>query len=316
MLIYDIRDLVKIYPGQSQPANDCINLQIQEGEIFGLLGDNGAGKSTLVRQMANLLHSTRGTITFLGKQVGQNPLHVPLNVGYMPQDALAINNLTVGEALYFTAHLRGLSHLEARSERERLLRLWQIEALRHKTGRQLSGGERRLMQLAVAMAGAPPVLILDEPTNDLDPQRRKQVWDILRSLNQEQGTTIIFITHDAIEAEKIIQRVGIMREGRLVAVGKPGQLKAQVDQQLRLEIFTPNESPPVLPDGLRPVRLAAGRWMIYLEREQAGSLINRLDLKQIDDFRLYSATLEDLYLYYANHDAEHLETTENPDTVA
>lgn len=300
MLIYDIQELVKHYPGSPAPANDGISLRIQAGEIFGLLGDNGAGKSTLVRQMVNLLRCTSGRITFLGQPLGEDPLHIPFHVGYMPQDAAAVNNLTVGEALYFTAHLRGLTRAEARHERDRLLDLWRIRSLRDKIGQRLSGGERRLMQLAIALAGSPPVLILDEPTNDLDPQRRAQVWEILRELNQEQGATIIFITHDAIEAEKIIQRVGILRAGKLVALGRPSQLKARVVRKLRLELFTAQDAPPDLAAGLQPIRVAPARWLVYLRREQAGEVIGSLDMRRIDDFRLYSATLEDLYLHYAN----------------
>ncbi|MFN8494022.1 MAG: ABC transporter ATP-binding protein [Caldilineaceae bacterium] len=299
MLVYDIQKLTKQYPGQSQPANADISLQIQAGEIFGLLGDNGAGKSTLVRQMVNLLRSTTGSITLLGEPVGRDPLHVPRHVAYMPQDKAAMNNLTVGEALYFTAHLRGLKRKTALQERDRLLDLWQIGALRDQYCPRLSGGQRRLLLLAVAMAGQLPVLVLDEPTNDLDPQRRKLVWDVLRAENHSQGTTIIFITHDAIEAEKIIQRVGILREGRLVALGAPAVLKRQVDQQLRLELFFTPDDPPPLPLNLSPQTLDAGRWLVYLERNQAGQLIQQLDMTRIHDFRLYSATLEDLYLHYA-----------------
>lgn len=109
---------------------------------------------------------------------------------------------------------------DATQECEFLLDLWEIKDLRHQPSSRLSGGQRRLLRLATAMAGSPPVLILDEPTNDLDPQRRKLVWDILRRINTEQETTIILITHDAIEAEKAIQRVGIMHSGELVAVGR------------------------------------------------------------------------------------------------
>lgn len=299
MLVYDIQKLTKQYPGQAQPANADISLQIQAGEIFGLLGDNGAGKSTLVRQMVNLLRRTSGAITLFGKPVDQDPLYVPRYVAYMPQDKAALNNLTVGEALYFTAHLRGLKRQTAQQERERLLDLWQIGPLRDQYCPRLSGGQRRLLLLAVAMAGQLPVLVLDEPTNDLDPQRRKLVWDVLRAENRSQGTTIIFITHDAMEAEKIIQRVGILREGRLVALGAPTALKHQVDQQLRLELFFTPEDPPTLPSNLTPQTLDAGRWLVYLERDQAGQVLQQLDMTRIHDFRLYSATLEDLYLHYA-----------------
>ena len=179
--------------------------------------------------------------------------------------------------------------------------LWRIEDLRDEYSTRLSGGQRRMLRLAVAMAGSPPVLILDEPTNDLDPQRRRLVWDALRHLNGEHGTTIIFITHDAIEAEKIIQRVGIMRGGELVAVGRPSELKRSVDQKLRLELFFPPEMPPGLPSGLTCHQLESGRWLVLLEREQVMAVLNGLNLEHLDDFRLQSATLEDLYLHYTAH---------------
>lgn len=299
MSIYALNAVSKQYPGQSQAANDQISLTIHAGEIFGLLGDNGAGKSTLVKQMMNLERSSSGEITFYGRPLNDEPLRLTMQVGYMPQNHLAINQLTVGEAIYFTAHLRGLTRRDALAERERLLALWEIGPLRHKTSARLSGGESRLLQLAVAMAGSPPVLLLDEPTNELSPQRRKAVWENLRRLNQEAGTTIIFITHDAIEAEKIIQRVGILYQGRLVALGSASDLKKQIDQQLRLELFFSGANVPQLPAGLTPHVLAEGRWLLYIARDQVETLLITLDFQRINDFRLYSATLEDLYLHYA-----------------
>ncbi len=302
MVVYDIQNLTKTYPKQTQPANNEINLQIQEGEIFGLLGDNGAGKSTLVRQMVNLLQPTSGAISLFGRRVGHDPLFVPSRVGYMPQEAEALNLLTVGEVLYFTAHLRGLSRNDARQERDALLALWQMEALRDQYSLRLSGGQRRLLHLAVAMAGLLPVLILDEPTNDLAPQRRRLVWDILRQVNAERNTTIIFITHDAIEAEKIIERVGILRDGELVAVGRPRELKAQIDQKLRLELFCAPENAPELLTRLESHELQPGRWLAWIDRAEVGAVMNQLDFAKIDDCRLYSATLEDLYVHYINQD--------------
>ena len=300
MIVYDIQDLMLVYPGQQRPANNRITLQIQQGEIFGLLGDNGAGKSTLVRQMANLLRPTSGSIRLYGEPVGKDPLLVPQHVGYMPQDGLALNNLTVEEAIYFTAHLRGLPRAEARQECKMLIDLWDLGEFRSRPSIRLSGGQKRLLQLAVAFAGLPPVLLLDEPTNDLDPQRRKQVWEAMRRTNQEKGTTIIFITHDAIEAEKIIQRVGIMLSGNLVALGRPVDLKSQVDRKLRLELFLTPGAQPCLPPGLEARPVGAGRWLAHLDRAEAQDVLNHLDLKGVDDFRIYSATLEDLYLYYAS----------------
>lgn len=299
MVVYDIQNLTKWYARQPEPANCEITLQIREGEIFGFLGDNGAGKSTLVRQMANLLKPSSGSISLFGKQLCYDPLAVPRAIGYMPQSWMALNQLTVSEALYFTAHLRGYSRREARVEREKLLQRWQLEHLRHSTGRDLSGGERRLLQIGIAMAGSPPVLILDEPTNELSPQRRKQVWDALRVLNRAEGTTIIFITHDAIEAEKIIQRVGILHQGALVALGRPPELKRQIDETLRLEIYFAAGPAPRLPEQLQVQVVDDGHWVVRLQRRQVEHVLEVLSRLQIDDFRLSSATLEDLYLHYA-----------------
>ncbi|MBN1579712.1 MAG: ABC transporter ATP-binding protein [Anaerolineae bacterium] len=298
MIVYDIEDVTKRYPKQPHPANNGISLQIQEAEIFGLLGDNGAGKTTLVRQMVNLLRPTSGKIVLFGQDIAKDPFNVPMCVGYMPQQTQALNNLSVGEALYFTSHLRGLSRADARRERDALLELWQMGHLRDKYSSRLSGGERRLLCLAVAMAGSLPVLILDEPTNDLAPQRRRLVWDVLGRINRERGTTIMFITHDAIEAEKVIQQVGIMRDGQLVAVGRPSDLKEKVDRKLRLEMFFSPGIVPSLPAEIEGHQLQPGRWIAWLDRDQVSAVLGRLELDQLDDFRLYSATLEDLYVHY------------------
>jgi ABC-type multidrug transport system ATPase subunit len=269
------------------------------GEIFGILGDNGAGKSTLIRQMVNLERSTAGTITLYGQDITRQPLLVPARVGYMPQDVRSLNNLTVGEAFYFTAHLKGLTRPDARAECDALLTRLGIQELRHKSATRLSGGQKRLVQLGIAMAASPPVMILDEPTNELDPQRRHLVWTLIRQLNREHGTTVIFITHDAIEAEKVVHRVAIMVAGQIVSLGRPSELKRVIDRQLRLEMFFPPERTPVLPPGYAPQTLDPGRWLLYLEWEAAGAFLSTMDLTQLDDFRLYSATLEDLYIHYA-----------------
>ncbi len=301
MAVYEIEDLTKIYPQQTAPANDHISLEIESGEIFGLLGDNGAGKSTLIKQMANLLKPSSGQIRLFGKPLTESPLYTPSRIGYMPQSGNSLNNLTVGESIYFTAHLRGLSRHQALVERDQLLERWELGPVRDRVIVRLSGGQRRLALLAITVAASPPVLILDEPTNDLDPQHRQLVWDSLRTINQEKKTTIILVTHNVIEAEKVIERVGIMRAGRLIALGRPGVLKAKLNQQLRLEVvFQPNNPPP-LPNGTTPRLVAPGRWQLFIEREHAPAYIETLNHAAcVEDFRLSTASLEDLYLSLAN----------------
>jgi len=298
-VVYELRDVVMVYAGQQERANDGISLDIRRGEIFGILGDNGAGKTTLVRQMVNLLQPTSGSIRLFGRPVADDPLAVTTRVGFMPQDGAVLDSLTVGELLFVTARLRGESRSGARNERDRLIDLWQLTAVGRRPCRHLSGGQLRLVQLALATATTPPVVILDEPTANLDPQRRQLVWKNLRQLNREQGTTVIFITHDAVEAEKIIERVAILRAGRVVAIGEPASLKRRVDRQVRLELETGTEDPPALGARLRFRRLPSGRWLALVPKDQLSEVLQRLDLERYEDFRIYSCTLEDLYLHYA-----------------
>jgi ABC-type multidrug transport system ATPase subunit len=298
MSVYEVVDLTKRYSGGPKPANDRVTLTVEAGEIFGILGDNGAGKSTLVRQMVNLIAPTSGVIRFQGRPIDADPLATAFDVGYMPQSALALNNMTVGEAIYFAGHLRGLSAHDARRERDDLLEQWELGALRHRSCQRLSGGQRRLVQLSVAVAGSPPVLLLDEPTNDLDPLRRRRVWEFLRRLNHEQGTTILFITHDAAEAEKIIQRVGVMHEGRLLAVGRPAELKRQIAQKLRLTVSCTPDLPPMMPADVTPLTMESGRWSALVDYGRAPAVLEQLHASNVEDYRLSSPSLEDLYFFY------------------
>lgn len=304
MLAYEVKHLTRFYPSLTQPANDDISLEIEEGEFFGLLGDNGAGKSTLIKQLANLLTPTSGEIRLFGKTLDHTPLYTAQQMGYMPQSGVALNNVTVGEALYFAAHLRGFSRSDARQERDRLLELLDIGPMRHQPIMRLSGGQKRLIALATSLAASPRVMILDEPTNDLAPQNRIRVWDILRQINTEQGTTIILVTHNVLEAEKVIQRIGIMQAGKLIAVGRPGTLKAELNRQLHLEIvFTPGH-PPDLPPDAEPYEVSVGRWQLLIDRDNAALYIDILTrTASVEDFRLGTATLEDLYLSMITEEA-------------
>jgi ABC-type multidrug transport system ATPase subunit len=298
MIVYELNHIHKTYPGADEPANRDISFQVEEGEIFGILGDNGAGKTTLIKQMVNLLNSDSGDILLYGQPIRNHSLYLPSLVGYMPQENYALNQLTVGEALYYSAHLRGMKRGAAIDERNRLLNIWELDNLRDHNSARLSGGQRRLLRLAVATAASSKVLVLDEPTNDLDPQKRRLVWDVLRAINEGQGTTIVFITHDAIEAEKIIERVGILHRGELIVTGAPHVLKRKLKNKLRLEIaFEPGQAPS-LPADLVPRRLTETRWQIYFEQQQLGETISALDTDRLTDMKLSSATLEDLYFHY------------------
>jgi ABC-type multidrug transport system ATPase subunit len=298
---FDVDGITKRYPRQKHAANRDISFTVGRSEIVGILGDNGAGKSTLIQQMAGLVTPDVGTVRLFGENVAVNRRNAARSIGYMPQSAFALQHMTVSEALYFSAHLRGLTRRAARRSREYLIERWHLGDSRRLVAKKLSGGQRRLLQLAVAMAGDPPVLVLDEPTNDLDPQRRRLVWDMLNEINRERGTTIVFITHDAVEAEKVVHRVGIICRGRLMALGPPGTLKAHLDDRIRVDVTFTEGPPPRLASGQEWEPIADRRWRVYLDRRLADGLMSDVRLFTYQDVRIQSVSLEDLYLHHADH---------------
>jgi ABC-2 type transport system ATP-binding protein len=295
--VFDIQGVTKTYHGARRPANLDITMEIAQGEFFGLLGSNGAGKSTLVRQLMGLISPDSGRILLAGRDVGADPELPGRTVAYMPQSAFALNALTVAEAVFFAAHLRGLSWRGARRERDRVLDLLDLGALGGRVARDLSGGQRRLVQLAVTLADAPDIMILDEPTNELDPGRRREVWSFLREEHVGRGKTIILITHNALEADQVIERVGIMKDGRLISVGRPADLKRKLGARLRIELWSDDPGVEVtLPGYIEVESMAAGRICGYLEASFLGRLVDDIDLSRCPDLRIQAPTLEDLYL--------------------
>jgi ABC-2 type transport system ATP-binding protein len=299
-IVYEISGVTKKFAGADRAANDDISFTIEQGEFFGMLGSNGAGKTTLIKQMVGLLKSSSGSIRLLGRDVLTDPVFTGMRVSYMPQNAFALNSLTTSEAIYVTAHLRGLGRREARRRRDELIERLDLGAMRDKTAQRMSGGQRRLLQLAVALAADLPVLILDEPTNELDPARRRMVWDLLRELNHQQGRTIVLITHNALEAEQVIERVGILREGRLVAVGRPAELKSGLAKTLSVHLTLRDGMSAELPDYLLVQSRHRGKVVAQISRTDVARLTSDLDLDEFLEFRLQSKTLEEVYFEYGN----------------
>ncbi len=297
MAVYSVTDLCFGYPAQTTLANANISFQIEKGDVFALLGPNGAGKTTLVKQMVNLLTPNNGTIYLLDSPVNSAANYTARHVSYMPQSGEALNNLTVGEILFFAAHLRGMQRHNARRERDLLIDALDMGSIRHRPVMGLSGGQRRLALLGTTLAANRPVMILDEPTNDLDPLKRKLVWDLLRQRRRESGTTIVLVTHNIIEAEPIIDRLGIMAGGRLLTLGRLGELKAPLRHQLKLDLRFAPGCPPEMPPEAHVLLAESSRLQLLIPQEQAPGIVARLvEQSQIEDFVLRTPTLEDLYL--------------------
>ncbi|MCK4258561.1 MAG: ABC transporter ATP-binding protein [Halanaerobiales bacterium] len=192
MAVFEIRNLNKTYKNGAIIANKDINLTIKEGEIFGLLGPNGAGKTTLLKQMVGLLKPDTGTVKFYDQEVSKNPDIITHFVGHMTQRIGALGDLRVQEALEVTGKLKGMTKKTARQQAKDLIEEFDIKYSKRPLNK-LSGGQNRLVSLCTALIGNPRVLILDEPTNDLDPVYRRQVWDKILNLNKTVGLTIILV---------------------------------------------------------------------------------------------------------------------------
>ena len=209
-------------------AVDGVDLAVDAGEVYGFLGPNGAGKSTTVRMLTTLLRPTGGRARVAGHDVVSEAAAVRRAIGVALQDAAIDPYMTGRELLRLQSVLRGLPRAEGRARAEELLhRVGLVEA----SGRRVatySGGMRRRLDLALALVHEPSVLFLDEPTTGLDPASRIALWDEVRRLNREHGTTVFLTTQYLEEADQLADRVGIIDGGRIVAEGTPAELKAQV----------------------------------------------------------------------------------------
>ncbi|HXW34298.1 MAG TPA: ATP-binding cassette domain-containing protein [Acidimicrobiales bacterium] len=213
-------------------AVDGVDLSIEEGEIYGFLGPNGAGKSTLVRMLCTLMLPTRGRALVGGEDVARHPERVRLHIGVALQDASLDDKQTGRELLDLQARLYGLDRRERASRIEDVLRLVDIgDAIDRLIG-TYSGGMKRRLDLAAALIHDPEILFLDEPTTGLDPLSRVAVWDEVRNLNAELGTTIFLTTQYLEEADELAGRVGIIAKGKMVAEGTPTELKREVGEDL------------------------------------------------------------------------------------
>jgi ABC-2 type transport system ATP-binding protein len=205
-----------------------VDLVVRAGEVFGFLGPNGAGKSTMVRMLTTLLRPTAGMARVAGFDVSRQAAQVRRSIGVALQDA-AIDPLMTGhELLRLQAVLHGIPRDDAARRGDELLeRVGLTEAAGRRVG-TYSGGMRRRLDLAMSLVHQPQVLFLDEPTTGLDPMSRMALWEEVRSLNAERGTTVFLTTQYLEEADQLAGRIAIIDHGRIVREGEPARLKAEV----------------------------------------------------------------------------------------
>jgi ABC-2 type transport system ATP-binding protein len=224
--VIEVSDLVKNYGGETR-AVDQVSFGVDRGELFGFLGPNGAGKTTTIRILATLLRPTSGTARVAGYDVVSDAGEVRRRLGLAMQTPTLDAFSTGRETLELAGRLHRMPRREIRGRTDELLQLMGLEAAAKKLTGTYSGGMKRRLDLAAALMHQPEVLILDEPTEGLDPQSRTALWEELERINAE-GTTMLLTTHYMEEADRLCTRLAIIDNGHVVVEGRPEALKAGV----------------------------------------------------------------------------------------
>lgn len=213
-------DLSKKYGSNS--AVDKLNLEINRGELFSLLGVNGAGKTTTIKMLSCLLKPTSGDALIADKSIVKNSREIKNIISVSPQETAVAPNLTVFENLSLMCGIHGFTNSEKDKKTRELIEKFNLESVKKKKAGKLSGGYQRRLSIAMALISEPEILFLDEPTLGLDVIARSELWDIIRSLKGK--VTVILTTHYMEEAQKLSDRIGIMKDGKLLKLGTAEEL--------------------------------------------------------------------------------------------
>ena len=225
MNVLEIKNLTKKFGDFI--AVDNMSLAIQEGEIFGFLGSNGAGKSTTINMISGLLRTNSGEIKILGKNIASESKFAKMNIGIVPQDLAIYEDMTAYENVRFFAGLYGLRGAELKERSEEALEFVGLLDKQKSYPKNFSGGMKRRLNIACAIAHRPKLIIMDEPTVGIDPQSRNYILTSVRKLN-DMGCTVIYTSHYMEEVEEICSRIAIVDHGKVIAEGTKEQLKALI----------------------------------------------------------------------------------------
>lgn len=219
----EIKNITKKYPGQKIPALSGVNLKIESGEFFGLLGPNGAGKTTMIKLLATLLIPNEGEIIVDGERLARSNSNIKRKLSMVTQEYSLRSNMTPEQIMELHGRLYQIPKNVIRERSAELLDFCGLGEHRTKICRQLSGGMKRKLMLSRGLLTAPEILILDEPTVGLDPFARRQMWDLLKQLN-DKGMTILLTTHYIDEAQYLCRRIALIDKGKTDRVASPREL--------------------------------------------------------------------------------------------
>ncbi|QJW35373.1 ABC transporter ATP-binding protein [Cellulosimicrobium protaetiae] len=289
----EVRHLHKRYG--RHVAVDDVSFDVEEGEIFGIIGPNGAGKTTTVESIAGLRTPDSGSISVLGFDPTTDRAQVRERLGVQLQESSFPDAITVAEALDLYA-----SFYRRPADPRELLEMLGLAEKRGTRYKALSGGQKQRLSIAVALVGNPKVAILDELTTGLDPQARRDTWDLVERV-RDAGVTVLLVTHFMDEAERLSDRVAVVDGGRVAAVGTPAGLIAQASagQQIRFRASRPLDESVLtaLPEVTR-VEVVDDRWLVTGEGQLLSSVAGALAREQVvaEDLRVAQRTLDDAFV--------------------
>jgi ABC-2 type transport system ATP-binding protein len=227
-------------------AVDGIDLSIKEGELFSLLGPNGAGKTTTIKMLCCLLRPSSGTATIMGHDVQKDPIEVKKVIDVSPQETAIAEHLNVWENLSLIGGIHGMGKEELEKRSEELVDMMGLASRAKEQVRKYSGGMKRRLSIAMALVSDPQVLFLDEPTIGLDPQSRRSIWEYIASLKGKK--TIVHTTHYLEEADTLADRIGIIDEGKIIALGTPRELKNSISDMQVMVVKAKNLTSDTIKD--------------------------------------------------------------------
>ena len=279
-----------------------VDLAVSSGEIYGFLGPNGAGKSTVVKMLITLLRPTSGQAEVLGLDVVTGADQIRLRIGAALQDASLDEKQTGREILRLQGALYGLTKAEANGRIAELSSLIEMDAIDRWVG-TYSGGMRRRLDLAASLMHNPDLLFLDEPTTGLDPQSRLQVWEEVRALNSQLGTTIFLTTQYLEEADELADRVGIINDGLIAGEGTPDELKRAIGSDVIQVSVDNTEAAIAALQQLRGVdKVDRGPRALLVSVSDGAAAVSPVAIAldaagvRVDELTLRTPTLDDVFL--------------------
>lgn len=289
--IIDITDLTKFY-GKARGIGN-VNLEIAEGEIFGFIGPNGAGKSTTIRILLNLIFPSGGSARIMGMDVIKDTKEIKRHIGYIPSDANAYSSMDVLEFLNYCIGFYDVSNGTQRIAE--LTELFELDTKRKIS--ELSMGNRKKVSIIQSLLHSPRLLILDEPTNGLDPLMQSKFFELLREENKK-GMTIFFSSHILNEVQMLCKRVAIIKEGKIIKVEDIETLRKKQLKKVHIEFVDQMIGEKFMIAGIEKVIIRTGNHLSFLYSGEINELIALLSGNKMINLTIEEPSLEEIFMHY------------------